>query len=1087
MNLFPIALFPENSLASSVIPAVWVGMSVVCFFNLRLGWVLSGLVVPGYLVPLLLIKKWAALVVLMEGVVTYFIVWFLSEFLSRWAPWCNFFGRDRFFAMVLTSVLVRLFFDGWMLPYVGAWATDYWHITFDYRNNLHSFGLIIVSLVANQFWKTGFLRGLIPMAATLGLTLLIVRYGLMEFTNYTLSSVSYLYEDMASSILASPKAYIIVITTAFMASRMNLLYGWDFNGILIPSLLALQWYQPVKIMATLVESCVILGLSVLMLKTPFLSKMTIEGARKLLLFFNVSLVYKILLGYAILNFFPEQKVTDFYGFGYLLSTLVAVKIHDKGIFSRLTRATLETSLFAVLWATIIGFMLTLLPLPKLFPQFRHSTVVASTPAKLPIVQGDLKSLLRQEQVEIYQSKLKEKNHAPTDGELNIFYNALLLIKAYLNAPDPVVLEDASKQLEQVNYRVEQVNNGRYLYLHEQMPSHGWGTYIFDTQPKTNLALELPTALDEPGVFDAGTEMFYAFGARALAISGSMIANSSDPTSDVLKNSKNFFNVFHRVVKLSKVMQLRKFDAETARKVAGVRRELDTTELAGLKSGLWVKERLPGGLQLNQLKTIIPEFTINWTEPPFENHQRDESVYGFAELLLTSDDIRKIMSSSLHLSKSMVVHDIERNLHIEGYLQEWILNRKQAIAPKGSQLYQPPRQDELLYLDERVVTPLMKLLFQTTKSGNATNAQEKTLQLIAKSANNLNFQIIKYKDSSTGEEYFILAENDQDAPKYWGIYVFRIGAVNPVVIQIPRPLFEKNSFEYGVYLFERLKAQALFISTTHPGANTNGSSDLINPSNKLSVYNLFNQALVNRWGNQPLLLLNIRAFGYRTDRPYPNADMIYAPAEGVLTRAQLNYLAKNLLDTLEGDGFDVRIIDGSDQTSGYEVGNTAQVEYLNAATNKFLAMLWLSPNVRAGFRQQNENILQSAQFNSLAIPTIEEDLSTYLQKHGAFTAENKIDEGLHELINQYVVGNDVMRLQQVLGETKNQGFVLSRLLDRNSKQTFLVVNDKRNVPVALVNLGIKNKGDYYFDDKSPLSSQVINYLAQRKTWMLRRND
>jgi hypothetical protein len=246
MDIFPLYLFPSGSLASSVVPAVWVGMLVVCFFNLRLGWVLSGLVVPGYLVPLMLIKPWAAAVVLFEGLLTYFIAYFFSEYLSRKGPWNNLFGRDRFFALILCSIVIRLLFDGWLLPEFGEWLNRYFQMSFDYRNHLHSFGLIIVALIANQFWKTGFIKGVVPFAITLVVTLLIVRYGLMELTNFSLSSVSYLYEDMAASILATPKAYIILVSTAFLASRMNLHYGWDFNGILIPSLLALQWYQPVK-------------------------------------------------------------------------------------------------------------------------------------------------------------------------------------------------------------------------------------------------------------------------------------------------------------------------------------------------------------------------------------------------------------------------------------------------------------------------------------------------------------------------------------------------------------------------------------------------------------------------------------------------------------------------------------------------------------------------------------------------------------------------------------------------------------------------------------------------------------------------
>jgi len=43
--------------------------------------------------------------------------------------------------------------------------------------------------------------------------------------------------------------------------------------------------------------------------------MTIEGARKILLFFSISFVYKYILSYIVIWLLPQQKITDFFGFG----------------------------------------------------------------------------------------------------------------------------------------------------------------------------------------------------------------------------------------------------------------------------------------------------------------------------------------------------------------------------------------------------------------------------------------------------------------------------------------------------------------------------------------------------------------------------------------------------------------------------------------------------------------------------------------------------------------------------------------------------------------------------------------------------
>src|SRR3546814_5002861 len=52
------------------------------------------------------------------------------------------------------------------------------------------------------------------------------------------------------------------------------------------------------------------------------------------------------------------RSTDFYGFGYLLSTLIAIKAHDKNIFPRLARSTLQVSLMGAVMGNVVGFALS---------------------------------------------------------------------------------------------------------------------------------------------------------------------------------------------------------------------------------------------------------------------------------------------------------------------------------------------------------------------------------------------------------------------------------------------------------------------------------------------------------------------------------------------------------------------------------------------------------------------------------------------------------------------------------------------------------------------------------------------------------
>ena len=83
---------------------------------------------------------------------------------------------------------------------------------------------------------------------------------LVGLTNFNVGNFDLIYEDISTSLMSSPKAYMVIVTTAFFASWINLRYAWDFNGILIPSLLGLLWYDPSKIFISIGECLVILSL-----------------------------------------------------------------------------------------------------------------------------------------------------------------------------------------------------------------------------------------------------------------------------------------------------------------------------------------------------------------------------------------------------------------------------------------------------------------------------------------------------------------------------------------------------------------------------------------------------------------------------------------------------------------------------------------------------------------------------------------------------------------------------------------------------------------------------------------------------------
>jgi Capsule biosynthesis CapC len=496
-----LPIFPEGGLTSSVITTVWVGVFILAFFNLRFGWVMSGLVVPGYLVPLLILRPIAAGVIVVEAVLTYGIVWLFSERLAR-GRFNALFGRDRFMGLVLASIAVRLALDGWALPIAAEWLSNEWDRQIDWQSNLQSFGLVVISLMANQLWKPGLVRGLLSAIVVTGLTWLVVRYGLMEFTNFRLSGVSYVYEGLASSILASPKAYIILVMTAFIASQMNVRYGWDFSGILIPALIALQWYQPLKILTSFLEAGIIYALAHQVLKLPYFASRTIEGARKLVVFFNVSFIYKLALGHAIAWLALDVKTTDFYAFGYLLSTLLAIKAYDKQIFPRVMRSTLEVSLAGTLAGNLIGFVLALV-----LPAQQTAVAATATAGKGAASEALLAAAAGDAQLRAAGAPpfaLDPTDRASLADTVELLESG---VKPALIAPG----------LARGTLRLTQGTNGEVAIARRS--GAGRDLLLFNPGGTRRLAVIVPDAAAQPGLAAAGLILLREHSARWLVVAG----------------------------------------------------------------------------------------------------------------------------------------------------------------------------------------------------------------------------------------------------------------------------------------------------------------------------------------------------------------------------------------------------------------------------------------------------------------------------------------------------------------------------------------------------------------------------------------
>ena len=354
----PLAIFPTNGLDQSLHAPVLIGLIVLTFFREALGWGYAGLVVPGYLATVFLAAPLTGGLMVLEGVVGYFLAAAIGRWLPRTGAWSELFGRERFLLIIVCALLTRLALEAYWVPLLVE------RYDLPHSRELYSIGLVLVPLLANTFWNAGIAVALPRIAFVTGLTWLFVSRVLLAYTNFTLSRFQIANESVSLAFLETPHAYIILILGAVLAARDNVLYGWDYNGILVPALLAVAWYEPTKLLTTMVEALLVLFLAKRLALVPPFSKLLIVGSRRMLMAYGTGFVVKWLLGFATLRFAPNLQTIDYFGFGYLLPSLLAVKMWNTERIGRVLMPTMQVSLSAFVVGSVLSLALGTLDPPR---------------------------------------------------------------------------------------------------------------------------------------------------------------------------------------------------------------------------------------------------------------------------------------------------------------------------------------------------------------------------------------------------------------------------------------------------------------------------------------------------------------------------------------------------------------------------------------------------------------------------------------------------------------------------------------------------------------------------------------------------
>ncbi|WP_440053718.1 poly-gamma-glutamate biosynthesis protein PgsC/CapC [Pseudoalteromonas sp. T1lg65] len=905
-----IMLFPSaGGLGQSVITSVWVGVLVVSFFNLRFGFPLTGLVVPGYLVPLFIVSPVSAWVVIVESIVVYALMRFSAKTALEKFGYAEMFGRDRFFAIVLLSILVRVVMDVLIWPPIADTLAQ-WDITFHYASQLHSLGLIIIALVANTMWNGGFRYGVKVSAIQILVTYLLVRFVLMQFTNFNIENLALMYEGIASSIIASPKAYIILVITAFLASRANIKYGWEFNGIMLPALLALQIMQPSKLLTSLIETSIILIVGSMILRFTRLKHANIEGARLLLFFFNIAFIYKLALNYAVVEFFPTVKVTDTFAFGYMLSTLLALKIYQKDALGLVIRSTFQTSIVGGFIAIAIGFAIMIIPSFLSSPSLDLSASNYQDDRSLQGIVRNYKSRLYTQKEAAAQSQfINEQQRSQFRAAMRLLIDA-----PQANFPQ------AQSMLAQINFNSTKTTSS--IVIEDASNTDIRGLFVLSLTPRNAHIITVPYPTDERLASESAILLFDFWQPSALALGG---ASSASPSNSNNKQSP-FYQDFISLFEEYGSVQLREYTRRVNTKIT----QLGLTE----ENKFWVYNQLPDSVSQSQIRELTGIQSVQFGLPDYQALPSADFNGALVELYLDSKNYSQLLSSLSMQSNTLLGVEIE---YSDQSVHELVDTFADKITTKNSDHFSLLTPQQAALWEYEILRPLFELVDNVSLADDASTLHARLRQLNS-IANLVHYQINLV--SHQNEQYVVLQPNgtEQSLRLGQGMYVFNLSPSQNMTIQVPRPLLESHTIGFASDLFTRTKSRVLLLAGAHPQASD--YANVLLPESTRSLFNVVHQSTQRFYPQVALLNVQIRSHGMPASvRPTALA------LQRTVVNASHQQIINRLQQTVAAMGADLAIVAGQASTRGLELSSSAQSGYQLFTKNSELAAIWLASDYK----------------------------------------------------------------------------------------------------------------------------------------------
>lgn len=886
-----MTLFPGGGLDQSILITVLVGVLVLLALTEWFGWVWAGLVVPGYLASVFAIQPPAGVAICFEAVVTFLLSRAASDTMSRWGGWSPFFGRERFFLIVLVSVIVRQASELWAIDAVLRLFDNRAGTSLAASHDFASIGLVLVPLLANMAWKLSLRRAVFQIGVSVAITWFVVAEILLPFTNLSYSSLELTYENVALDFLASPKAYIILLTTAFLAARFNLTYGWDYNGILVPSLIALTWFQPWLFVATIVEALVLAFAARAALAFPLLKRRNLEGPRKLAFVLCVGFVLKLALGWVLVLWWPAIRVTDLFGFGYVLTSLMAVKMINLKKTGRVMLPSIFVSLVGYATASAIGFGLEQVA-PRIHGTMNVSGEVASSQRlwRTPIGVMALATVRIQGERGSRAPELDRRSLV----EYTVLWRDIDTWMRKQSRFDTAAIDHLSDRASVFGLRfvsVASANRPAWALIdgQEQLASQfGWETAVlFPGAPGP--VIVVPRSGREHPTAEAAASLCESLQCRAILVSGS---------EGRLRPS---FLAARRALAAETIVELR-----------------GDVDIEAGHPRIHVRYALPDSVRLPALWPWVAELT--WDPPPGDRWRPASSD---VIIRVHPDDLwQRLMASAPALTA-------RPHVSMVGWLDAWYGD---GIATARPPL--PPSPTELLVLERLIVSRLA--------SGSRAHAP-----WLAQLAQSLDHTIEWLPHAARDGGAWVVSGDRQ---RGWLAVALAESPTIPLAIEVPRPRGETGIGRVATQLWEAEGASALVLDgewsiSAAPG-EVSRYPDVVGLGNTATAFHAAHQALTASF-KDGASILQLR--GFASTRGLRD-DVIVSLGEPLFDSERVPPLIARIVSKEGAIGrlaTSLRWVDGSADVVELAGAGDPQLLYARATGTVGFAIVWISDVIRAG--------------------------------------------------------------------------------------------------------------------------------------------